>query len=261
MTVPHYESSRQSGNPATPTLVFLHGLGCDRTFWRAQEAELRGVFDILLIDLPGHGESRLAADSRVSVPVMVDAVRAVLDGDNVARAVFVGHSLGSLVARELYRSDPERFAGFVSVDAPIHPQTSVLPWTLRVLMRTPLFPLLRRRFVARLLTQQTPAGIRAKVESSMMTTPKRVFRKLAEELPGYMHEKVDYRIPVLAIHAGGSIYGDPFHLEASETVALDLRFERIEGASHFVMMERPDEVNALLADFARSVSARPYHGS
>ena len=46
MGVPLHQEASGPGPSATgPTLVFLHGLGCDLTFWRAQEEGLRRSVD------------------------------------------------------------------------------------------------------------------------------------------------------------------------------------------------------------------------
>jgi len=48
-----YESSGEGET----TLVFVHGWSCDRTYWKAQQAEFSRDFRVVLVDLAGHGES------------------------------------------------------------------------------------------------------------------------------------------------------------------------------------------------------------
>src|ERR1700682_2877412 len=38
-------------------LVFVHGWSCDETFWAAQASAFGGKFHVIVIDLPGHGQS------------------------------------------------------------------------------------------------------------------------------------------------------------------------------------------------------------
>ena len=40
-----------------PTLVFIHGWSCDRSYWRAQVEYFAKQYQVITIDLAGHGES------------------------------------------------------------------------------------------------------------------------------------------------------------------------------------------------------------
>jgi pimeloyl-ACP methyl ester carboxylesterase len=62
------------------------------------------------------------------------------------------------------------------------------------------------------------------------------------------------RQPVLGVRSDG----DPFLLEpqmaASRSVVVEpWRYERVEGAGHWLMLDRPEEVNRLLIDFLLEV--------
>jgi pimeloyl-ACP methyl ester carboxylesterase len=41
----------------TPTLVFVHGWSCDRSYWRGQVRPLAARYQTVAVDLAGHGES------------------------------------------------------------------------------------------------------------------------------------------------------------------------------------------------------------
>ena len=94
-------------DPALPTLVFVHGALNDHSVWTllARWAAHHG-FGVLALDLPGH--MRSAGPALKSVETMADWLLAVLDAAGVQRAVFAGHSLGSLVALEAAARAPER---------------------------------------------------------------------------------------------------------------------------------------------------------
>ncbi len=95
-------------------LVFLHAFPFNRTMWAPQEA-LSSHCRIITIDLRGHGESD-APFWRYSLEQYADDVKALLDHLGVAKAVFVGLSMGGYLEFTLYRRYPELVRGLVFAD-------------------------------------------------------------------------------------------------------------------------------------------------
>lgn len=84
---------------ALPTVVFIHGAQNDHSVWALQSRWFaHHGYGVLAVDLPGHGRS--AGPALASVEAMAGWLLAVLDAAGVARALLVGHSMGSLVALE-----------------------------------------------------------------------------------------------------------------------------------------------------------------
>jgi pimeloyl-ACP methyl ester carboxylesterase len=96
-------------NPALPTAVFIHGAQNDHSVWILQTRYFaHHGFNVLAVDLPGHGRSKGAA--LTSIEAMADWLLALLDAANVRQAALIGHSMGSLVALEAAYKAPERVA-------------------------------------------------------------------------------------------------------------------------------------------------------
>ena len=84
-----------------PPLVLLHGVGHRRQAWGAVLDLLTPHRDVILVDLPGHGESPpLRTDGRPVLTVMLDAVTGLLDELAVERPHFAGNSLGGRLSLE-----------------------------------------------------------------------------------------------------------------------------------------------------------------
>ena len=99
MTIPLLGYDRVgSGEP----LLLLHGFGSTRDDFAALIPDLAESFDVLAVDLPGHGTSAMI-DGRPSVEALTDALEADLDAHGLDRVHVVGNSLGGRLAIELAR--------------------------------------------------------------------------------------------------------------------------------------------------------------
>lgn len=101
------------GPSGGPALVCLHGFLGSGTDWihLAQELQrLRPDIQILLPDLPGHGES-------VSIPPQNFTARLceTLDAAQISRAALAGYSLGGRLALAAAIEHPQRFPAFIGI--------------------------------------------------------------------------------------------------------------------------------------------------
>lgn len=78
-------------------LVLIHGfLGGMRIFDKVYEA-LQQNYDVIRIDLPGHGESEIEQDHYTMKSYANDIIE-VLHAENVRQAYWLGHSMGGYIA-------------------------------------------------------------------------------------------------------------------------------------------------------------------
>ncbi|MGH3055167.1 MAG: alpha/beta fold hydrolase, partial [Gaiellaceae bacterium] len=95
-----------------PPLVLVHGLGGTIENWRALAPPLAARHRVLVPDLPGHGRSGTLPEAR-DVDALAAAVLAIADEEDVRGAVWVGHSLGGVVALRAAALRPETVRGLV----------------------------------------------------------------------------------------------------------------------------------------------------
>jgi esterase len=110
----HYRLLR-SGADRAP-LVLLHGVASNLTRWSefVEHTTLKASWDLLRVDLRGHGESLTRGPG--GMERWSDDLAAILDAEAYSRAVFVGHSLGANLAVHFGRRFPARVAGLVLID-------------------------------------------------------------------------------------------------------------------------------------------------
>ncbi len=97
---------------ARPSIVFLHGIGGRASGWAPiQQACVDAGYPSLAWDMPGYGDS--PSIDPYSFDGLADALAALMDANSVQQAVLVGHSLGGMVALQMWARHPERVAGLV----------------------------------------------------------------------------------------------------------------------------------------------------
>ena len=100
-----------SGEP----LVLIHGIGHTWRGWRPMLPELERRFDVLAVDLPGHGHSApLPANVDSTVEALADAVEREMLGAGFDSAHLAGNSLGGWVSLELARRGRARTVTAIS---------------------------------------------------------------------------------------------------------------------------------------------------
>src|SRR5271154_6917698 len=97
------------------TIVFIHGWACNLGFWREQVTALADKARLILIDLPGHGQSD-KPQTVYTMDFFAETVLSVLLAAKVDKAIFIGHSMGGAVIARVHHHAPEKVAALVSVD-------------------------------------------------------------------------------------------------------------------------------------------------
>ncbi|MEX1184944.1 MAG: alpha/beta hydrolase [Gemmatimonadota bacterium] len=98
-------------------VVLVHGAGGSSSIWFRQVRAYREEFNVLLVDLRGHGESAHIRDGRERKRYTFEAISRevldVLDHIGIQKAHFVGISLGCLIIRTIAELAPERVRSMV----------------------------------------------------------------------------------------------------------------------------------------------------
>lgn len=90
-------------------LVLLHGWGLNAQVWDCITAELSSHFTLHLVDLPGYGRSR-----GFGAQALAQMAQCVL-AQAPEKAIWLGWSLGGLVASQVALQAPERVSSLVTV--------------------------------------------------------------------------------------------------------------------------------------------------
>jgi magnesium chelatase accessory protein len=90
----------QASLASDPTIVLLHGTGASAHSWAGLAPLLSKQFNILALDLPGHGFTELADEAHMSSKGMAQLILQLLADLKIPNSIFIGHSAGATIAVE-----------------------------------------------------------------------------------------------------------------------------------------------------------------
>lgn len=236
------------------TLVFVHCWAGNLGFWREQVPALADHARLVLVDLPGHGQSG-KRHTIYSMDYFAGAVVAAMCDAGVDKATLIGHSMGGPVIYRVYEQAPEKVAALVVVDGFLR-RPKATPGEAEAFIarfRTPEYREHTRRFFGAMFPAPGTEALRERVLSEMLATPQRVMHRAMEGMFGPGQPDWDLKeanVPVLVINAKGAMCDtDDEEYVRSRSPKTDYRV--MNGVGHWLMLERPVEFNALLVEMLR----------
>jgi len=249
VTTPNGAIFVDDGGSGGLPVLFIHGNGADSTQWSAQLDHLRKTRRAVAVDLPGMGNSAPAANGDYSPKANAAAVDAAVSSIGLKRFVVVGHSYGGAVAATYAAAHPEKVAAVIYADSAasvpaMTPQMQKFVDALRAdrmkVTRMWFAPMLKPS------SQAVQDRVFATVEKSKVDA----FVGALERLAGYDAKSVvnTYPGPKFVIYAADIESPAAFRPQFPDFPA-----EKITGAGHWLMLDKPDEFNAALDKFLAQV--------
>ena len=232
-------------------LVFVHGWSCNATFWREQVPAFADKARLILIDLPGHGQSD-KPHTNYTADFFASSVVEVLRHEHIRKAIFIGHSMGVAVICRIHAQAPSSVAALVAVDGFLRTrklprdeaEKSIAPW------RTADYRERVKEAVKAMFPIPGTEELRDRVMSGMLTTPQHVIVSIAESRwdpsqPALELENV--KVPLLVMNTRSPIYTPEYEAYA-RSLSARTDYRTFEGVGHFIMLEKPAIFNSALAD-------------
>src|SRR4051812_48168607 len=107
-----------TGNPEGRPMLFAHGFGCDQNMWRFVAPAFEADHRVVLFDYVGAGGSDLSAYDAgryATLDGYAQDVVEIAEALDLQDAVFVGHSVSSMIGVLAARRAPGRFSRLVLV--------------------------------------------------------------------------------------------------------------------------------------------------
>ncbi len=93
-------------------LIFIHGLSDSLLYWEVLASNLKMNYQVIRVDLRGHGESELGNDE-ITIELYAKDLANLLNELNVGKVNLIGFSLGGAIALDFAITYPEKVASLV----------------------------------------------------------------------------------------------------------------------------------------------------
>ncbi|TCC96966.1 alpha/beta fold hydrolase [Pedobacter hiemivivus] len=240
------------------TLVFVHGSYIDQTYWKKQVSDFKDHYQVITLDLPGHGKSRQNRKDW-EIQRFADDLIFLIKKLELRNVILIGHSIAGNICLMAAVKYPDPIVGLIGIDTF---KNAGIPITAE-------------------FKQQTE-GIKKGLLSDFADTNEKYARTalLTPSTPNHLVKKVikDYRnaYPPMGIQTTAEFFEiDKMEKELLPRLSLklylinvnyiptneaalmqlkgkDYQLNILNGTSHFPMLEHPDELNiALQLDISR----------
>ena len=249
------------GDASLPALVFLHGIGGAARAWRGQLGAFEDRYRAIAWDMPGYGGS--APLPNVSIAALAGALKDFLQQVGAAKPVIVGHSIGGMIVQQLLANDPE-IAGAV-VLAQTSPafgkadgdwQKTFIDARLGPLDRGKTLASLAPSLVKELVGDDPdPEGMKL-ARDCIASVPEASYRAAMKSMLGFDLRKSlgQIAVPTLVL-SGSKDKNAPAPMMAKMVTYIPgADYVELEGVGHLANLERPQEFNAALDHFLKTVT-------
>jgi pimeloyl-ACP methyl ester carboxylesterase len=246
---------------AGDAVVLLHGLGSSTRDWEPQIAALSRVFQVVSIDLRGHGRSSRPPGPYRMARFAAD-VAAVLGHLRLDSAHVGGISLGGMVAFQLAADFPERVRTLAIINSgPAFPGRT-LRGRLTLLSRFAVIrmkglPALAPVIAGRLFPKPGQEALRQTFIQRFAANDRNAYEATMRAIGKFdVSDRLDrIRCPVLVL-ASDRDYTPVAAKEAYVARLSDARLVVISDSGHASPMDQPERVNDALMEFWSSRSER-----
>jgi len=257
------------GNPDAPPVLLLHGFPDDAGLWRHQiPALVEAGYRTIAPDLRGFGQSDRPEDLEAyALPVLLEDVRGWLEALGLDRVRLVVHDWGAVIGWLFAAAHPdrvERMAVFSVGYQRRRPSVEeaekywyIFLFQLRGYAEHALSRndwKLMREWLRQGMPGESPdlrRSLEALARPGALTAGLSYYRAIAQP-EVFMEDEIPVppvECPVLAMWGEHDLLPESRVTISAENVAGPWRYERLGGLGHWMMLEDPARVNALLLEF------------
>lgn len=238
-------------------LIFIHGWSLDSRLWHNQINEFSQQYQVIAMDLAGHGNSSFNREEYTMAAFAQD-VKAIIEKEQLDSVILVGHSMAGGVIAEAAKLMPKTVKGIIGIDTS---QNVALAFTQSDLdaMTKPFetdFQAGITAFVKDSLPENAESNLRYWITQDMASAPPTVainqFRHyLGQYITGEAHRVYEsVYVPVILVNA--RLW--PTDSDTNKKYIKNYNIYYIEDSGHFPMLEKPEQFNKTLMKAVKSVN-------
>lgn len=246
-------------------VMLLHGFGEDGSIWKHQAAKLAHAYQVVCPDLPGCGlsENMFQYDPAPTMEKLADLVAAIADAESWNTFTLLGHSMGGYVTLAFAEKNPQRLNGFGLIHSTAFADSAEKKE-------------IRKKSISFIQANGTQAFMETMIPGLYSETFRNlhieIVREHIRESEGYRKEVLiawyqmmmnrpdrsdilkQFSKPVLFVIGTED---KAVHLEDSLAQCYwpeNNHVSILNGVAHMGMIEKPDEVTAIIKDFLKKLN-------
>jgi len=247
----HFTDSGGEGE----AVLLAHALGCDHRMWEELAARLATRFRVVAFDTRGHGRSPLA-HRPYTLEILADDARALLDKLGIAKANWVGLSLGGMVGQAFALRHPARLLKLVIANSTAsYGADGRATWQARVKMvQEGGLAAIRDASASRWFSEGFRASHPQQVERIMarfLETPVQGYLGCCDAIANldFADDLIRIKAKTLVIAGEADVGTPPAMSQAIAAKIPGAKLAVIPGAAHLSVAEKPAEFAELVERF------------
>jgi pimeloyl-ACP methyl ester carboxylesterase len=244
-----------------PPVVLLHPFPANHELWKPAAQALISQYRVILPDLRGHGDSGIGTGPATMEKHAADIAR-VLDHEEVARAAFVGVSIGGYVLFEFWRKYRARMEALVLCNTKAQSDTpearaSRLQAAAEVIERgtEPFFESMLPKLIGKTTYNTRPDLVEGALRMMRKMSPEDVAlvqRGMAER-PDSVETLKTVNVPTLVVTGDEDVFTGVPEAELMRRNIPGSQMKVIGRAGHYSPWEQPEDVGKLVRQFLDTV--------
>ena len=249
--------SEAGGGEALP-IIFLHGVGSDKSVWRPQLVHFGKSRRTVAFDYPGYGESEFKAEA--TRDDFAASVLAAMDSLGIARAHICGLSLGGVIAIAMHALAPRQIASLIIADSfAVHPDGQGIHDRSIAASEAMTMREMAEARTGVLLGSAATGELRREVIDTMAAIDPSAFRlgAAAVWLADQRSRATAVEVPTLILCGDEDVVTPPALSDELGRLIAGSRVETIPASGHLANAEQPELFNAAIDRFLTDVETLP----
>jgi pimeloyl-ACP methyl ester carboxylesterase len=251
-------------SPEKDWVVFIHGAGGSSSIWFRQIKAYSEDFNVLLVDLRGHGKSKEMSTmkkyykEKYTFRTIGRDVIEALNENEIQQAHFIGVSLGTIIIRIIAEMEPERVMSAVMCGAitRLDVRSRFLVWMGHTFKKLVPFIWLYKLFAWIIMPKKNHEESRLLFVNEAKNLARKEFLKwfrLTYEVNPLLRNFKEKEMDAPTLYVMGE--EDHMFLPPVEKMIKEFNhsyLEVVEGSGHVVNVDKPDEFNEISINFLRN---------
>lgn len=234
------------------TLLFIHGWGIDKTYWKPQLDAFCPQYRVVTIDLPGFG---LSGKNRTewTFDQYAEDVKKGIDHLGLKKVILIGHSMSGDLILKVATTYPDNIIGLIGIDN-LHQPGAPMD-SIQVVQSESFFGMMLQDFdstviknmKAGLFQPSTPDSVVRRVMNDVFAADSVIavkvlmgMTKMAQAEQAMMQQ---LQVPLCLVNS--DVY--PTDLESlNKYCAKGVKLYTVKGSGHYPMIEKTEEFNKAL---------------